>query len=627
MSEPLSDLDLTALAHAKAVEALEDQAVATMAKAWAGVVKALEGDLEQVLTKVAKARAAGKPLSPAWVFQEDRVRVLLANARANATQYAQVAARATTQVQAAAAQHGHAAAQAAVDRATAGLGASFAAATPETLGVAVGFLADGSPLASLLATLGQDAAAAVSDAIVQGVTLGHGVDVMRRAAMSAGNLPRHRAETIVRTEAMRVYREAHRQTYLANDDVLTGWTWRAHLDSATCVCCVVMDGTAHPTDERLDGHPRCRCAMVPATKSWADLGLDGIEDTTPAVRSGKDWLTRQTPTIQRHVLGSGKFREWKAGRITLDEVVARPSSPRWGTMRRERSLIEIRQGRNANYHPTTKAEATPPAVPVRAQSKAEAKLADLIRALTESRDRSQALWNNGNGHTPERVRLAKMLENTNRALQANRDKLAALSARLDRALAPQPGLAKLPRKAARTMPAQVRRDAQDPLGEVRRDTTKTNPGYGQPGYNINCVHVVATHELRRRGYAVTASPLPEPMRKYGGRDAEEALARWVTPEGELPEFQALAPKALEAQVAKWPVGARGWVRVVWRSGGGHIFNVEHTAEGVRFLEAQRGNPEPDIAAYWANTKRGSTVLVRVDNLVPTDDVLELVNER
>ena len=349
MSEPLSDLDLTALAHAKAVEALEDQAVATMAKAWAGVVKALEGDLEQVLAKVAKAREAGTAMSPAWVYQEDRVRVLLANARANATRYAQVAAMTTQQVQAAAAEAGHAAAQVAVDQATAGLGASFAAATPETLGVAVGFLADGSPLASLLATLGQEAAQAVSDAIVQGVTLGHGVDVMRRNAMAAGNLPRHRAETIVRTEAMRVYREAHRQTYLANDDVLTGWTWRAHLDSATCACCVVMDGTAHPTEDRLDGHPRCRCAMVPATKSWADLGLAGIPETSAPARQGKDWLTRQTPTIQRHVLGSGKFREWKAGRITLDDVVARPSSPRWGTMRRERSLIEIRQGRNANH--------------------------------------------------------------------------------------------------------------------------------------------------------------------------------------------------------------------------------------------------------------------------------------
>jgi len=347
VSEPLSDLDLTALAHAKAVEALEDTAVATMARAWAGVVTALEGDLDRVLVKVTKARESGRPLSPAWVYQEERARALLANARANVQTYATVAAAATRSVQAAAGQAGYTAAMDALGQVV--LSTSFVAASPETLGAAVGFLADGSPLAALLATLGREAATAVGDALVQGVTAGWSVDRMRRQVQQSTGMARHRAETIVRTEAMRVYREAHRQTYLANADVLTGWTWRAHLDSATCACCVVMDGTAHPLEERLDGHPRCRCAMVPATVSWADLGVPGVEDTTPPVRQGKAWLAQAPATVQRHVLGSGKFREWKAGRITLDDVVARPSSPRWGTMRRERSLIEIRQGRNANH--------------------------------------------------------------------------------------------------------------------------------------------------------------------------------------------------------------------------------------------------------------------------------------
>ena len=92
--------------------------------------------------------------------------------------------------------------------------------------------------------------------------------------------------------------------------------------------------------------------MIPKTKTWAELGLDPtLDDIHPPiyVEPGTAWLQRQTPLTQRAVLGPRKLELWLAGDITLEDMVARTRSPEWGTMRRERSIREILEGRNANY--------------------------------------------------------------------------------------------------------------------------------------------------------------------------------------------------------------------------------------------------------------------------------------
>ncbi|MEO1959884.1 MAG: phage minor head protein, partial [Paracoccus sp. (in: a-proteobacteria)] len=179
------------------------------------------------------------------------------------------------------------------------------------------------------------------------------------AATQALGLSHSRATTIMRTESLRAYRHASRATYLANQDVLDGRVWNAHLDARTCVACALMDGTVHAIDATLDGHPRCRCAMIPRTKSWEDLGVKGVADTRPPVRSGKAWLESQPAHVQRAMMGRAKFNAWAAGQIDLDDMVARTYSPQWGTMRSERSLKAILEDRNPNYFD---APATPPTV-------------------------------------------------------------------------------------------------------------------------------------------------------------------------------------------------------------------------------------------------------------------------
>jgi len=93
--------------------------------------------------------------------------------------------------------------------------------------------------------------------------------------------------------------------------------------------------------------------MVPRTLSWAQINpsLTGVPDTQPSLLSGADWLELQPEAVQRAMLGLLKFQAWKAGQITVADMVARTYSPVWGTMRRERSMKEILEGRNANTLP------------------------------------------------------------------------------------------------------------------------------------------------------------------------------------------------------------------------------------------------------------------------------------
>lgn len=347
------------------VTAANDQMLA----AWAQTYAQTRSDYDGLLAKIAQAQADGKPLSPAWLHQKDRLKNVLAQTKGSIHQFAQEASAATVQahkaaVQASAYAHAKMGAQAMQESVLAG---GFNRINPDNLKHLVGFTADGTPVAALFASLATESADGARDALVRGLSMGKPLPWITRRLEQALDIPRWRSETIVRTEAQRVYRSVARQTYLQNADVLEGWVWMAHLDSRTCPACMAMDGKIMPVGSTLDGHPRCRCAMVPRTKSWADLGLDeSVGDTRPPVRDGQAWFKGQPASVQRAILGPRKFKAWQDGQITLDDLVARHSHPTWGTMRRERSMQEIVAGKGANWDDAVEVLTPPRPVPLSA---------------------------------------------------------------------------------------------------------------------------------------------------------------------------------------------------------------------------------------------------------------------
>jgi hypothetical protein len=148
-----------------------------------------------------------------------------------------------------------------------------------------------------------------------------------------------------------------------------------------------------------------------------------------------------------------------------------------------------------------------------------------------------------------------------------------------------------------------------------------NPGFGD-AYRYNCSHVVQAVELRRRGFDVTASALPDAY-ELAGRSHHLTLSNWRDAEGRTRTFTSTRTSEVEQIVRSWPVGARGWVMVRWAdSPSAHIFNVEHTELGVEFLEGQVSGSADD----YLRRAEPEVDIVRVDDLVPTDAVLEFIRE-
>ena len=203
---------------------------------------------------------------------------------------------------------------------------------PAAVEYMVGLTQTASPLHALLVAMGVDGAREAEDALVQNMLLGYNPRQTARELRKIFGGVLSRALTIARTEVLRAHRLATRESYRANSDIVRGWMWHSSADQRTCGCCWAMHGTKHGLDEELDGHPNCRCAMIPIIK-----GVDF------PVQPGGEIFQEMSAAKQINVLGPAKWQAWQTGQITLDEdpltgIVGRKYSPVWGSMRYERSL-------------------------------------------------------------------------------------------------------------------------------------------------------------------------------------------------------------------------------------------------------------------------------------------------
>lgn len=205
----------------------------------------------------------------------------------------------------------------------------------------------------------------------------------------------------------------------------------------------------------------------------------------------------------------------------------------------------------------------------------------------------------------------------------------------------QPGYVK-PKRAKPTFPIFNPAGVEKIVGEhtAEDDAINTNPTWIQARateddrYTQNCALAVQAWEMRRRGYAVEAGPMPSFV---DGMAPKEIAAGWKYPEsgatarfsyeqpGPMGLFAPADPDARRARVEKaaksWPVGARGFIACVWRSGaGGHVFAVEKQADGLHYYDPQPGVEltGEDLQRYFAHMAVVATL--RVDDKVPASDV-------
>lgn len=171
-----------------------------------------------------------------------------------------------------------------------------------------------------------DAVEAMRGELVRGVAAGSGPRdtaariVDRCEGHFNGGLTR--ALVISRTETVDAHRAGGAAAHDANAELMVGWIWLCHLGPRVCRGCLAMHGTVHALDEPGPrDHQQGRCARVPKLKSWADLGVEGLDDLEPpdVTPDADAFFAALSPDEQRAILGDRGYRLWKAGKWPRSE--------------------------------------------------------------------------------------------------------------------------------------------------------------------------------------------------------------------------------------------------------------------------------------------------------------------
>lgn len=156
------------------------------------------------------------------------------------------------------------------------------------------------------------------------------------------------------------------------------------------------------------------------------------------------------------------------------------------------------------------------------------------------------------------------------------------------------------------------------------DLNVVNPNYqtGEYKWRNNCQRCVSAYEMRRRGYDVTAKPLP-------GKLEADYLAQWFEHAWNNAKrewcLSGSGKKQVEEHMELWGDGARAVVGVGFTSDRGHVFFAERINGKTMFIDPQ--NASADCAEYFKMALKGRTHVTRVDNLTPSEHIIDCCEDR
>lgn len=234
-------------------------------------------------------------------------------------------------------------------------GARVGVANLRAGGMAVGFgvvdaetilagmdLVDGEAYRTMLARFAPYHTDKIRDVILDAVS--RGKNPRETAELIAGWLqsksPLNDALRITRTSQLYAARRGTQMVYIGND--VDRWMWSANIGNPrTCLACIAMHGTIHPSTRMLNDHWLGRCAMLPITPRWSELGIMGADEDNPI--TGVAWFERQDPFEQQRMMGPELYQFWRGGlfEFNAQTVVEESSHPVFGTMRHRKSNYAI----------------------------------------------------------------------------------------------------------------------------------------------------------------------------------------------------------------------------------------------------------------------------------------------
>lgn len=196
--------------------------------------------------------------------------------------------------------------------------------------------------------LAADTVDAMKRALVRGVVVGENPRVTARRMVTTSrskfNGGLTRAMTLARTEVLDAYRSGAAAYQSAHDDVLQGWVWTAKLDARTCPSCWAMHGSEHallkvgPID-----HQCGRCARTPLTRSWADLGIAGMDEPASELPDAQEAFRRLPHEDQLRVMGPVRLQALNAGALHWADLSVQRNNPGWRNSRVPISVGDARR--------------------------------------------------------------------------------------------------------------------------------------------------------------------------------------------------------------------------------------------------------------------------------------------
>lgn len=206
------------------------EALREITAAYERVITSIQLSVSALGAQAQRARAAGQTVSAAWLFREQRLQLLLSQAEQQLAFFtAQLSTRLTNDQQAAVS-----VAQVHTQQMLRAAGAevSFARLPEAAIETLIGFSGDGAPLTKLLSKIPGDASARIRETLLTSLAVGQSPRQTARQISDALQGNKARALTIARTETLRAYREASRQTAKAAG--VERWEWIASQSRRTC---------------------------------------------------------------------------------------------------------------------------------------------------------------------------------------------------------------------------------------------------------------------------------------------------------------------------------------------------------------------------------------------------------
>jgi len=322
----------------------EKDAMLLMAKRWNAVERGLDAQIAALTQEIDALRAIDKLPTANQLYRMERYKTLLAQTQREVGQYERFAQGEIERGQREYFALGNDAAQAMLrDLTPAGVNINFNRLPVDAVNNMIGYCKDGAPLFSVLKerALYPDAIDGLTTQLVNAMALGFNPRKTARLMKDGLAQGLTKALVIARTEQLRAFREASFQNYNKNSDIVKGWVWHSALGTRTCAACYAMHGTIHPLDERLEDHPSGRCAMIPISKGWKELGYD-VPDTNPTIPSGEEEFAKLDEQQQLGVLGKGRYELYKSGKLDFGKLATFTDDKVWGRTLRVVSLKELK---------------------------------------------------------------------------------------------------------------------------------------------------------------------------------------------------------------------------------------------------------------------------------------------